>query len=127
MIHNQILIGQLAVVGLELGASVQKEVHVRLAQRSGFIDMVLSYEHATIAVEAELSPRRARLDVEKAQAAGANALIIVTPNRRIAEQTRRRALSGRDETNFTLGAWFLTLGQAKNKLKSLFAQISHDK
>ncbi len=109
-LHDRVLLAPLEACLLRQGATVRREHHVRWNGRAGFIDLFAQRGLARIAVEAELTPSRVVLDVAKAEAASASALLIVTPTASIARAMEAGLVRhAHAKTSFV---WILPVGRA---------------
>ena len=87
-VHTNILLAFPQACFRSIGARISFEHPVRVFERKGAIDMLV-FAHFLLAIEAETSWTRAHWDVEKALAAGAKDLIILTPTERLAGRCRQ--------------------------------------
>ena len=97
------------------GARVWVECLVRLPKGWGFVDVFTERDGCRIAFEAELTARRVAKDLAKAEAIGAELLVIVTPDERTAAKARRGVRTTE------LEVWVLPLGKALQRLGEMFS------
>jgi hypothetical protein len=92
-LHNLVLVQPLADLCCDLGAKVACESIVRSAEGIGYVDLLADWDTWRLVIEAELSARRAYQDRKKATVLKADYLLVVTPQRRIADAIERKLLA----------------------------------
>lgn len=122
-LHNEIIIDPLDHAFREIGASVRREMFVRIGADTAYADLVAELGGWRFVVEAELSARRVANDLLKGMALDADELWIVVPDRRIAGCVERRlaALAVRRNQG---GLFVLTLGQALQRVRNYLPLIA---
>ena len=95
-IHDQVLLLPVDRQFRSLGAEVIREYPVLVNGRRGFIDLYISFPTWRLAAEAENTPRRVGWDGEKAAAAGAGGLVILTPTWQVARACRKAVRQQRE-------------------------------
>lgn len=108
-IHDQLLVGPLARQFVSLGSLVKLEFSIRTSNFVGHIDLLALHDGLLIACEAENSPERIRRDIVKAEALGADTLIIITPNAGV----RNACLRKLQQVNRSSGIQIYVLTPAK--------------
>jgi hypothetical protein len=81
--HDQVLLNRLASALAPYATWRRWEVRVRGPGFIGFLDFVAQNDGELLVVEAELTPKRIRRDVVKAQLLGAQFLRILVPNAKV--------------------------------------------
>ncbi len=119
-VHNSVLLDPIAHKALKLGAQVDREVAIRVGERTLYGDLLIQGGARRILVEAELSAKRIPNDLVRAVALGACELWLVVPNPRVARSVRKR-LSQQPVGPGTPGSFILLLPQALQRLDGFFA------
>ncbi len=119
-VHDEVLLGTLEFAFQRPGIRTQRQVFVRVGRRRAFIDMVVEFEGFRLAIEAELSSRRVVSDGHKAMQWGADQLWIVVPNQQVL-LAAKRAWKRRRNKRQTMAIYFLTLGQALQRVSYFFS------
>ena len=91
---------------------------------SGFGDLVVGQQRSVILIEVELSPRRASMDIEKAERIGAEELWIVGSNRRVAKAISDRV--GADKNGSGTRILVLVQPEAITRLAELGGNLDRD-
>jgi hypothetical protein len=89
-LHTRFMADHLERAAIATGGTVHTEHRVQLVGRIGFIDLLVVINGRRIAIEVENTAHRVEADVEKAGAAGADTLFIVTPTTRTADSCVRK-------------------------------------
>ncbi len=98
---------------------VSRQVPARPRKGISYIDLVAEFGGKRLAIEVEMTSRRAVNDLHKAAAVGATWLWIVGPNRRVTKSVSERLRKlGVDEKRPWLR--FLTFGEAVQHVGELF-------
>ena len=118
-LHTRVLVAQIVNLLRVFGAVVHREHYMRLGESFGYADVLARLGSYTIVCEAELSPDRARKDVEKAVALRADLLLIVVPNKRLEVSVNKhlRACNTDLDAPDWLEIWVLPLGPALQRLR----------
>jgi len=124
-VHNKVLIPSVVCHCRAAGAIVLLEHPVQADRRKGAVDLLAQLGPKRLVMEVENSCRRVCWDVEKARALGANALIILVPDGRVASACRRevrRLLAASSPQEFCI--CILTLGSVHQWLNKYFRLFS---
>jgi hypothetical protein len=118
-IHERVILESLDRALRERGAETSRQVPVRYGGKIGFVDLVARLRSEQLAIEAEMTARRAAHDLYKAAALEATRAWIVVPNHRVARSVRRKLqeLGMPDQTPWIC---VLTLGQALQRVANCF-------
>jgi len=122
-LHNQALVAPIERAFRALGAMTRREVPDGPGRQAGYIDLVAHVGTRRIAVEVELSARRVQRDLVKAQRFGADELWIVVPCSSRIQAVKREARRYRNRSSRPV-VFFLTLGQATQRVRSCFPLFS---
>ena len=101
----------------EADVAVSRQVPSRPGRQTGYVDLVAHVGGETLAIEAEMSPRRVLQDLQKAEELGAH-LWIVVANRRVVSSVRKHLRQLR--TGKKMDVCVLTLGQALQRVRNCF-------
>jgi hypothetical protein len=121
-LHNEVLLKPFADHFTALGAEVLAEHPVEPGRSPRSVDLFVVHGSDRIVVEAELTPRRVVLDIEKARVLGATLLLVVMPTAGIA-RAAERLLAGRSRAGMSfarLPLWIEPLGPAKRRVRDRF-------
>ena len=121
-LHNVLLIGSLREECIRLGIETATEVQVCNGTRTGYLDLLMRRDGYRIAVEAELTGKRVRNDLWKAETAGVDELWIIVPTLRVGKSVSH-ALLRVPHTPKDLPVSVLPLGRAVQVLRNRFPLI----
>lgn len=122
-LHNVLLIGSLREECARLGIETATEVQVCKGTHTGYLDLLMRPEGYSISVEAELTGKRIRNDLWKAETAGVDELWILVPTLRVGKSVSR-VLSRVPQVPKDLRVFVLPLGRAVQALRNRFPLIS---
>jgi len=124
-IHNTILLVPIESFFRDCGASISREFKVPSLPNPGFIDLLIRFDSALIACEAELSPKRVVNDLHKALVVQAHLLLIITPNAAVTRSCYRKIRAQQAEINHkNLAIYVFSVGTAREWLKNCFLLFS---
>lgn len=101
------------------GASTQREVSISPGRNADRVDLVIEFAGKRIAVEAELTAKRIANDLAKAMVLRVDELWIVVPHSTVAKAVERQLSRLRVRAK-ECRIYFLTLGQALQRLRNCF-------
>jgi hypothetical protein len=115
---HELMLDDLAQRFEDVGVAVSRQAPSCPGRHTGYVDLLVHLDKTTLAIEVEMSSRRAENDIQKARELGAG-LWIVVPNCRVATSIRRRLrqLGSRRKKD----ALVLTVGQARNRVRAFVA------
>lgn len=122
-IHKDILIEPLAFEFVLCGAEATLEKTVRIDGGIGYIDLFVEYARGRIAIEAELTAKRIRGDLAKAEAIDADELWVLVPTARVRRAVLRQ-IRRLDRTSARPLICIFTLPQARQRVTRSFPLIS---
>ncbi|MBL8745375.1 MAG: hypothetical protein JNK58_03360 [Phycisphaerae bacterium] len=122
-LHNKVLLAPILEHFFSRGAVVREEFPVVVGTVRRAVDLWILEGSVRIAIEAELTPRRAITALDKAVAAAATHLLIVTPTGAVAD-TIVESLHGRPEPESCIQVCVLPQGPALAWVRSRFPLIS---
>ena len=109
----------------QAGGEVCREYSVDVCGRPGRIDLRVDFPLWPIACEVESDPRRVLWDIEKARAAAAKFLLILTPTASVARCCRDKILPCEEQDRLgPLGVFVLPLGALPQWIKEYLPLIS---
>src|SRR6267142_884344 len=87
-LHREGLLAPAAALFQHLGATVTWEHPAGKGRNAGYVDLLVVYCWLRIVIEAELSSRRARNDLRKANDLAADLLVFLVPTHRVGDSIR---------------------------------------
>lgn len=121
-LHNDVIVAQIAKRFEAAGGRTAREVPVRCGETTRFVDLVVQTPYRVISVEVELAARRVLLDIEKADALGADELWVVVPESALARSVGRQLVAA-GARGWRCTIVVLTLGQALKRVGDCFPLI----
>ena len=122
-LHNTILLDPIEALFRQADAQTRREYPVQNVTTRGAIDLVATWNGNLVAVEAERKAERTAHDVQKARAAGADLLVIVVPNRRIASAVMRHLNENEVLTDCDVPVWVLAVRSCRRTTSTFFSIV----